>query len=244
MNFIEKNMKWVIRILIGLVVVFVLFTWFQTCRANRLEDKAILEEGKAIQAKNDFVESKKKSDKAISDLNSEIESEKKGREQANVEIAKIKKESKKKDLELVNAKKLIRTLSPDELCFSLNERVPTEFSLLEAGDFHLSRLGGELTLEIFMDKERFEDKLTEKDEEISKLKGNGVKFQSEIKSWTGKYDLKVSDLGKCEKALKSSESALDSLKKSVRSMKWKERGKGAVGGALFVVIVLKLLGGK
>jgi len=229
-------------ILVIVIATFALTFLIQSNKANKLRDNWKESEGAFKEKDSDYKKLKKTHDKERADIEKERAKEREARERAEAEIVKIKIEGRKKDAELANAKKLIRTLSPDELCFKLNERVPSEFSLLEAGDFRLSRVGAEKTLSIFMDEARWRDTIGERDKEIVKLNGKNKSFENDIFSVEKALATVKTDLKNCDTALKASEKSKKDLKKMLRSVRWKERGKGAVGGALFTIIFLKLFG--
>lgn len=230
-------------ILIIVIAAFALTFLIQSNKANKLRDNWKESEGAFKEKDSDYKKLKKTHDKERADIEKERAKEREARERAEAEIVKIKIEGRKKDTELANAKKLIRTLSPDDLCFKLNERVPNEYSLLEAGDFRLSRVGAEQTLSIFMDEARGRDTVKERDDEIEQLKGKNKSFEVDIFKVEEALKKTKDDLSNCDTSLKASEKSKGDLKKMLRSVRWKERGKGAIGGALFAIILMKLFGG-
>jgi vacuolar-type H+-ATPase subunit I/STV1 len=222
-------------------IVVLVFMVLQTMRANKYYDKYLVSEGN-FQAKNDaYVELKKQTDKDKVALAKERDKEKKAREKTDKEISRIRAEGRKKDKALAEAKAKISELTPDELTSELNSRVPTEFTLLAAGDFTLTRYGGERTLSLFMDGERCLETLSEQDSEIEKRKNKEKGFNTTI------LNLQT-DLTKTENALKSCDGARlaaitskDNLEKAFSGMKFVQFVKGA-GTVVLIYGGLKLFG--
>lgn len=240
---IPRKIKEWLPAIIGVCALFVLvFFSLQITKANRYYNKYLVAEGN-FQALNEaYIELKKSTDREKEILAQERDEERKAREASNREVQKIKAEGRKKDRELVEAKAKIKELTPDELTTQLNQRVPDQFTLLGTEDFSLTRRGGELTLGLFMDGERCAETITERDREIRKFKSNEISFNVEIFSL--KKSLKSTEitLERCDKARLAAITSKENLHKSFKAMKWKQFGKGAIGGGLAVAVILKLTG--
>ena len=229
------------------IAIFLLFVGFgiyayQNLRANKYYDKHLVSEGE-FQAKNKaYLKLKRETDIEKETLARERDEEKLAREERDREINKIKADGRKKDAALVKAKAQIKELSPDELTTQLNSRVPSQYTLLGTEDFSLTRYGGELTLGIFMDGERCIGKLSERNAEIEKYKTNEISFNDEI--FNLNTDLKLTEiaLAGCDLARLAAITSKENLEKAFKAMKLKQFIKGAGGGALLVVVILKIAG--
>jgi len=229
---------------IALAVVILLGTVFfiQTHRANKYYDKYLVSEGD-FQAKNEaYIELKKETDTEKEILARGRDEEKFAREERDREINRIKAEGRKKDRELVKAKAKITELTPDELTTQLNSRVPGQYTLLGTEDFSLTRRGGELTLSIFMDGERCAEAITERDSEIEEYKTKEISFNTEILKVEKALKLTEETLAGCDEARLAAIASKENLEKAFKAMKWKQFGKGAVGGGVIALVILKVTG--
>jgi len=228
----------VILVVAIIVVMFVI----QTQNASRYYNKYLVSEGE-FQAKNTaYLKLKEETDREKIILAKKRDEEAVAREERDREINRIRAAGRKKDAELVKAKAKIQELTPDQLTIELNARVPGQYTLLGTEDFSLSRRGGELTLSLFMDGERCAEALSERDSEIEKLKKNETSFNADRESF--KVDLKATedDLKRCDEARLSAITSKENIERAFKAMKWKQLGKGAVGGGVLVVVILKLTG--
>lgn len=227
--------------LILIAAFIVIFFLLQSHLAKKWDTKYNVLDGK-FQVKNeDFETYKKDSDveKGILRAARDVETKKNMRLDAKIE--KLFNENLALEKELEEEKKKTEDLTGEELCEKLNERVPDEYTLIDAGGFHLTRKGGELTLNLFIDEEKYRRQYLN----ISALQ---VDKDKKISSFEKKNVLFIKDLAITEEqakkaiiALDSCVEAKDSLEKLFKHTKWKERGKGAVGGSLITIIILKIL---
>jgi len=230
--------------LIGILLLVMVggFMLIQTIRANKYYDKYLVSEGD-FQAKNTaYLELKEDTDREKAILARERDEEAQGRAERDREINRIRAAGRKQDAELGKAKAKIKELSPDQLTNQLNSRVPTEFGLLASGEFSLSRRGGEATLSLFMDGERCVLALSERDSEIEEYKIKEISFNKDMDNF--KIDLKSTEklVSDCDKARLAAITSKENLEKAFKAMKWKQFGKGAVGGGVLVVVILKVAG--
>lgn len=224
--------------IIGFGVAFII----QMTKANKWHDRHLESEG-AFKTKNTaYIELKKKTDAEKLKLAQERDVERKARKESDKRIGKIREESRRKDNELIKAKARISELTPDELTNELNARVPDQFTLLELGDFHLTRYGGEQTFSIFIDEERCAEKLKEKDDEIAEFDGKEKSFKKEISKWQKAIESIEDTLAGCDEARLGAIKSKEDLQRAYKAMKWKQFGKGAAGSLILLAVILKICG--
>lgn len=243
MKVISATIKQYLPHIVGFcVIIIIVFFVLQTQRASKYYNKYLVSEGDFQSKNRAYIELKRETDKEKKVLARERDDEKIAREESNKEINRIRTAGRKKDAELVKAKAKIKELTPDELTRELNSRVPSQFALLVAGDFSLTRYGGEATLGIFMDGERCAGALTERNSEIEQYKIKEISFNKDRESF--KIDLKATEklVSDCDKARLAAITSKENLHKAFKAIKWKQLGKGAVGGGLLVVVILKVAG--
>jgi len=93
-----------------------------------------------------------------------------------------------------------------------------------------------------MDRERCVVALSERDSEIKEYKIKEISFNKDRESF--KVDLKLSedDLKRCDEARLAAITSKGNLEKAFKAMKWKQFGKGAVGGGVALLVILKIAG--
>jgi len=194
-------------------------------------------------AKNqEYINFKAAAEKEKAELQAGRDKEKQKRDELDVKIAGLESEKKSLAKNLEQEKKKTKTLSPDDLAKKLNERVPNEYGLLQTGDFHLTRAGGERTLNLFLDGENYFANYN-KQLEINKVnEGKVSSLEESLKKAEKEIMLSDETLKKCDESLKACDNAKKALEKSYRAMKWRSRFQGAVGGSVLTVVVLKILG--
>jgi len=229
---------------LGLVIVILLCLAFliQGHRANKYYNKYLVSEGDFQSKNRAYIELKRETEREKAILARERDEEALARQERGREINRIRVAGRKKDKALAEAKAKIQELTPDQLTIQLNSRVPGQYTLLGTEDFSLTRRGGELTLSLFMDGERCVVALSERDSEIEQYKIKEISFNKDRASF--KVDLKKTEdaLAGCDEARLAAIASKENLHKAFKSMKWKQFGKGAVGGGLLVVVILKLTG--
>lgn len=238
----RKLREW-LPLIVGFCVIMILvFFILQIGRADKWYNKYLVSEGE-FQAKNTaYLELKEETDQEKIILARERDEEVLARKERDREINRIHAAGRKKDKALAEAKAKIQELTPDELTTQLNSRVPSQYTLLGTEDFSLTRYGGEATLSLFMDGERCAVALSERDSEIEEYKIKEISFNKDRKSF--KVDLKLTEdeLKGCDQARLAAIESKENLHKAFKAMKWKQLGKGVVGGGLLVVVILKVAG--
>lgn len=221
----------------ALIGVFILiFYLINSGLANRWTLKYRELDGRFDAVNDDYNEYKKKTEKdRVVIIQERDEDRKKSRDK----ILSLEDEKIKLEESVASEKEKIKELTADQLTERLNEYVPNEFSLLEINTFSLTRRGGERTLEIFMDGEKFED-LYEKQLVITEEEKT-----SHMKD-IGYYELEImmidSGWAKCDNSLNACIESKEALEKAFKHAKWKNMGKGALGGSLFTITILKIFG--
>jgi len=243
MKVISATIKQYLPHIVGFCVIMILvFFVLQTQRAGKYYNKYLVSEGD-FQAKNTaYLELKRDTEREKAILARERDEEALARKESDKKIVQIRVAGRKKDAELVKAKAKIKELTPDQLTTQLNARVPGQYALLSTEDFSLTRYGGETTLSLFMDGERCVVALSERDSEIKKLKKNETSFKTDRESFKADLKLTEDDLKRCDEARLAAITSKENLHKAFKAMKWKQFGKGAVGGGLLVVVILKVAG--
>lgn len=214
---------------------------YMNAKASAWEKKFIERDGAYQVIKTQYAQLKLDSQRIQEGLRAEREAEKvlrlqsesraEAKRQANIRLAR----------ENEKLKSTIKKMTGDELTNKLNVFVPTEYSLLLAGDFHLTRPGGEKTLSIFYDEQKWRQGYNNQGGIITEL---GVQIQSFENVTIPNYELALTDeRGRADKAEESAEScdqALIALKKAYKWGKVVEFGKGA-GTVVALVAILKLV---
>lgn len=243
MIMIPRKLKEWLPLIVGICVILVLvFFVLQIGRANKWYNKYLISEGE-FQAKNTtYLDLKKETDREKIILARERNEEALARKERDREINRICAAGRKKDAALAEAKARIKELTPDQLTIQLNARVPGQYALLSTEDFSLTRYGGEATLGLFMDGEHCAGALSERNSEIEKYKTKEISFNKDIESF--KIDLKSTEklVSDCDKARLAAITSKENIEKAFKAMKWKQFGKGVVGGGLAVVVILKIAG--
>jgi len=243
MRVISATIKQYLPHIVGFCVIMILvFFVLQTQRASRYYNKYLVSDGD-FQAKNTaYLKLKGETDTEKAVLARERDEEKFAREERDKEINRIRAAGRKKDAELVKAKAKIQELTPDELTTQLNSRVPNQYTLLGTEDFSLTRRGGEATLSIFMDGERCVVALSERDSEIEEYKIKEISFNVEILNLNTALTSTETTLEGCDEARLAAITSKENLHKAFKAMKWKQFGKGAVGGGVALLVILKITG--
>lgn len=236
---VKEYLPYVVTILI---IIFGCLWIFQSQRAGKYYDKYLVSEGDFQSKNRAYIELKRETDREKAVLAKERDEEKLAREERDREINRIRAAGRKKDAALAEAKAKIQELTPDELTTQLNSRVPGQYTLLGTEDFSLSRRGGELTLGLFMDGERCTVALSERNSEIGKLKIKEISFNVEISNLNTALKSTEDALAGCDNARLTAITSKENLHKAFKAMKWKQFGKGAVGGGILVVAILKVAG--
>jgi len=224
------------------VIVILVFFFLQTQRASKYYNKYLVSEGDFQSKNRAYIELKRETDREKRILAKERDDEALARKESDKKITQIRAVGRQKDRELVEAKAKIKELTPDQLTTQLNSRVPGQYALLSTEDFSLTRYGGEATLGLFMDGERCVVALSERDSEIGEYKIKEISFNKDRKSF--KVDLKATEklVSDCDKARLAAITSKENLEKAFKAAKWGQLGKGAVGGGLLVVVILKVAG--
>ncbi|MCK4384677.1 MAG: hypothetical protein KAW52_00295 [candidate division Zixibacteria bacterium] len=243
MIIIPRKIKDWLPLIVGICALVVLiFFGLQITKANRFYNKYLIADAD-FQSKNTaYIELKRETDREKIILVRERDEEAQARKESDKEIKEIRAAGRQKDRELVKAKAKIKELTPDQLTIQLNARVPGQYALLSTEDFSLTRYGGEATLGLFMDGERCTVALSERDSEIEEYKIKEISFNKDRKNF--KVDLTATEklVSDCDTARLAAINAKEDLHKAFKAMKWKQFGKGAVGGGLLVVVILKIAG--
>jgi len=236
---VKDHLPHIVGFCVIMILVFFVLQWQ---RANKYYDKYLVSEGDFQSKNRAYIELKRETDRDKAILARERDEEALARRESDKEIVRIKAAGRRKDKALVEAKAKIQELTPDELTIKLNARVPGQYKLLGTEDFSLTRYGGEATLSIFMDGERCTGKLSEKNSEIEKYKTKEISFNVEILNLESALKSTETTLAGCDQARLSAITSKENLEKAFKAMKWKQFGKGAVGGGLLAVVILKIAG--
>lgn len=237
------NMKnIVINVVVIAAIAILIFFLVQSITAHRWGAKYEAANKKFGELQQEYDNFKATAEKEKAQLRADRDKDKQEREELDASIAKLENEKIDLEIRLAREKKKTATLSPDDLAKKLNKRVPNEYSLLQTNDFRLTRVGGEKTLNLFLDGESYLEKynnqlkISQADEKkIGSLEESLAKAEKET-------SITEEELKKCDDSLKACVEAKTALEKSVRSRKWKARFQGALGGSALTVALLKIFG--
>ncbi len=232
----------VINAVVIAAIAILIFFLVQSIVAHRWSAKYEAANKKFEELQKDYDNFKTTAEKEKAQLRVDRDKYKQAREELDANIAKLQNEKNYLARKLEQEKKKTATLTPDELAKELNKRVPTEYSLLQTGNFHLTRDGGVKTLNLFLDGESCLEKYN-KQLEISQDNEKKIgSLEESLASAEKEIGITEEELKKCDDSLKACVDAKTALEKSIRSKKWKSRFQGALGGSALTVALLKIFG--
>jgi len=229
------------KLLLGIISIFItVYAGIQTHRANRAEREQLRLEGKLEEQMSNQDKLFDEAAAARTKRAKERAEERLRRKELEARIQKFKKESEEAKRALEREKEKTAKLPPTELVAEIVERIGFESDLTKSGLYLFTRKGAERTLDRFKDGEFYLSEYSKFQEVIAAHDAEVKSFNESIAECEEEKEGNFAGWEDCRKTLATAIKDKEAIKKAARLSKWRARGEGAVGGALFIFVIDKI----
>jgi len=235
-----KLKNFLISFLLLIFIVTAVFYCLESARSKRIDALYEKLENDYSELKEDYKLFKTLSKRELNQIKDSYEKE---REKYKKEIADLEEENRNITKQLEEEKKKIREAEPNYIVVEIGKRIGEEEVAFHLdGFFSLTRRGANSTLFKFVEGEAYEKKYQNQLKLTSSKEKQIESFGKEIRKYQNVIVNKDAKIRKADEVIAKCEETKVALKRKLKMEVWKRWGEGAVGGGLFTLVVLKLLG--